>query len=144
MPVVEDLVAVRAVPEPDRVPTLTEVVQLASDPWAAAAWAAAAQPAQRMPEVEAPAQEEPIVVAPVPELAPPRAWDEDQITRQVLASLEERLDTLFEARLREALAPALARAADGLIRELRPELTQALHDLVHEAVARALQESPPR
>jgi len=144
MPVVEDLVAVRAVPEPDRVPTLTEVVQLASDPWAAAAWAAAAQPALRMPEVEEPAQEEPTVVALVPELAPPRAWDADQITRQVLASLEQRLDTLFEARLREALAPALARAADGLIRELRPELTQALHDLVHEAVARALQESPPR
>jgi hypothetical protein len=94
--------------------------------------------------VEEPAQEEPTVVALVPELAPPRAWDADQITRQVLASLEQRLDTLFEARLREALAPALARAADGLIRELRPELTQALHDLVHEAVARALQESPPR
>jgi hypothetical protein len=67
-----------------------------------------------------------------------RPLDEDQITRQVLAALEQRLDGLFEARLREALAPALARAADGLIRDLRPELTQALHDMVHDAVVRAL------
>lgn len=189
MPVVEDLVAVRAVPEPDRLPTLTEVVQLASDPWAAAAWAAsAAQAAQPMPapatlaegfdsQVQAdqvqPASEPAQLESPVPTLllaevidtpndiqsampaapvaaavpiavAPAPAWDEDQITREVLAALEQRLDGLFEARLREALAPALARAADGLIRDLRPELTQALHDLVHDAVARALQETPPR
>lgn len=125
MPVVEDAVAVRAMPEPDRLPTLTEVVQLASDPWAAAA-------------IEPPA-----APAPIPS-PPPPPWDEDRIARQVLAALEPRLDGLFEARLREALAPALARAADGLIRDLRPELTQALHDLVHDAVARALQEVPPR
>jgi hypothetical protein len=189
MPVVEDPVAVRAVPEPDRLPTLTEVVQLASDPWAAAAWAASA--AQSVQSTPAPAtlaegfdsqvQPDPIQPArepeppesPVPTLllaevidtptdipsalpaapvaaaepmtvAPGPVRDEDQITLEVLAALEQRLDGLFEARLREALAPALARAADGLIRDLRPELTQALHDLVHDAVTRALQETPPR
>lgn len=152
MPVVEDSVAVRAVPEPDRLPTLTEVVQLASDPWAAAAWAAeplelpaAPEPASLLAEVIG----APVDWGSVPPAAPAEAvqapaWDEDQIICQVLTSLEQRLDGLFEARLREALAPALARAADGLIRDLRPELTQALHDLVHDAVARALQEMPRR
>lgn len=168
MPVVEDPVAVRAVPEPDRLPTLTEVVQLAADPWAAASRLATGQPdpavlpqpvdlpGARAPTMllaevlAAPTQlptalpaNAPTMADPVT-MAPPPAWDEEQLTHRVLAVLEQRLDGLFEARLREALAPALARAADGLIRDLRPELTQALHDLVHDAVARALQEAPPR
>lgn len=155
MPLVEDAVLSRAPSEPDRLPTLTEVVQLASDPWAAAALAASGKSGSA---VEAAPQELPVPGGPpaalmlvdaalapsapaVPEKAVP---DEDEITRQVLISLEQRLDGLFEARLREALAPALARAADGLIRELRPELTQALHDLVHDAVVRALRDAPPQ
>ena len=136
MPLAEDVVLTRALPQPDRLPTLTEVVQLASDPWAAAAIAASAKTGGNVETVQdldpAPAQS---MERPAPPL------DEDQITRQVLAALEQRLDGLFEARLREALAPALARAADGLIRDLRPELTQALHDMVHDAVVRALQDA---
>lgn len=139
MPALEAAVAIRAVSAPDRLPTLTEVVQLASDPWATAAPAPAA-PAAQVPllvdAIEAPATLQPVAVPP--------ALDEDRITRLVLAELEQRLDGLFETRLRETLAPALARMADGLIRELRPELTQALHDLVHEAVQRTLQDKPLR
>ena len=41
--------------------------------------------------------------------------------------------------LDEALAPALARAADGLIRDTRVNLSVAVRDLVQEAVDRALQ-----
>lgn len=166
MPVLEDSVAVRAVPEPDRLPTLTEVVQLATDPWAAAAQAAVSTdllvgPGAGEPDAQAAPAPMP-ALPPVPLLVdaiespadsampglarltmlppPPPLLDEDQLTRRVLASLESRLDGLFEERLREALAPALARVADGLIRDLRPELTQTLHDMVHDAVLRALQD----
>ena len=136
MPLAEDVVLTRALPQPDRLPTLTEVVQLASDPWAAAAIAASAKTGGNVETVQDP---DPAPARSMERPAPP--LDEDQITRQVLAALEQRLDGLFEARLREALAPALARAADGLIRDLRPELTQALHDMVHDAVVRALQDA---
>ncbi len=54
----------------------------------------------------------------------------------MLRELQPRIDALFEARLREALAPALARVADGLIRDAREELAPALAELVRDAVAR--------
>jgi hypothetical protein len=41
-------------------------------------------------------------------------------------------------RLREALAPVLARAADALIRDARKELTAALRDAVARSVAQEL------
>ena len=63
----------------------------------------------------------------------------DELSADVLFELEQRIDSLFESRLREALAPALARAADGLIREARLELSAALRDLVDDAVTRALE-----
>jgi hypothetical protein len=89
----------------DRLPTLTEVLELGRDN-------AAAAPA-------------------------PAATD---LVGQVLAALEPRLGVLLEARLREALAPALARAADGLIRDVRAELAPTLRDLVEESVAQARQQ----
>lgn len=63
----------------------------------------------------------------------------DKLSAEVLFELEQRVDSLFESRLREALAPALARAADGLIREARQELSAALRDLIDDAVTRALE-----
>lgn len=134
MPVLEDAVALRSLPAADRLPTLTEVVQLAQDPWAAA-------PPAPLQEICSSGPAEPGV----PEApSPAPVLDEDAIFRRVLFALDQRLDAAFEARLREALAPALARAADGLIRELRPELTQALHEMVHVAVSRAVQDAQPR
>lgn len=65
--------------------------------------------------------------------------DAHALVSQVLAELQPRIDMLFESRLREALAPALARVADGLIRETRDELSGALRDLVEDAVTRAQQ-----
>ena len=91
----------------DRVPTLTEVVDL--------------QHASR-------------AAAPIP--AMPAA---STLTAEVLFELEQRIHSLFEARLREALAPALARAAEGLIRETRVELTAVLKLMVEDAVTRALE-----
>jgi hypothetical protein len=94
----------------DRLPTLTEVLELGRD-------GAAATPA-------------------------PAGTD---LVAQVLAALEPRVGALLETRLREALAPALARAADGLIRDVRAELAPTLRSLVEEAVAQAQRQprSPP-
>lgn len=90
----------------DRVPTLTEVVELAPDS--------------------------------VLQATAPRAPDAAQLVALVLAELAPRIDALLEARLRDALAPALARAADTLIRDTRDGLAQTLHALVNEAVGRVL------
>lgn len=69
---------------------------------------------------------------------PAAALDADALVAQVLAELAPRIDLMFEARLREALAPALAQAADALIRDTRGGLTATLRELVQEAVVRAL------
>jgi len=45
---------------------------------------------------------------------------------------------MLEVRLREALAPVLARATDALIRDARKELTTALRDAVARSVAQEL------
>ena len=92
-----------APPAADRLPTLTEVVDMARPP-----------------------------AEPDPNLDPQR------VVTDVLSELAPRIELLLEARLRETLAPALARAADVLIRESRVALNQALRELVEEAVARAV------
>ena len=61
----------------------------------------------------------------------------DDLSAEVLFELEQRIDSLFEPRLREALAPALARASNGLIRVARLELLAALRDLMEDTVTRA-------
>ena len=53
----------------------------------------------------------------------------------MLGRVTRQLDLLLEARLREAMAPALARAADGLVRELREQLAADLRGMVAEALA---------
>jgi hypothetical protein len=123
----------------DRVPTLTEVVELAGEPAPPVPPAPPAVLAAEPDTDEAPAAALP---EPVPEPAPSPP-DPQALAALVLAELAPRIDLLLEARLREALAPALARAADGLIRDSRYELNHALQDLVREAVARVLQQQGP-
>ncbi len=125
----------------DRMPTLTEVLELA--PHAEAAESVESTEASGLVHDEAafpgaelaggPALEPSAVPASEP------ALDTRLLVNEVLAELQPRIDMLFESRLREALAPALARAAEGLIREARGELGSALHELVNDAVQRALQ-----
>jgi len=45
---------------------------------------------------------------------------------------------MLEVRLREALAPILARAADTIVRDARKELTAAMRDIVARSIAREL------
>jgi hypothetical protein len=128
----------------DRLPTLTEVLELGrGDGDVADLGPPAGVEAPGLPDLVLPLpapeagvdQAEPV---PPPQAAVPALPDAQALVDLVLAELAPRLDALFEARLREAVAPALARAADLLIRETRPELAAALHDLVAQAVARAL------
>lgn len=92
-----------------RLPTLTEVVE-----WAGVAPRGGPQP-------------------------PAAAMADGDLSAEVLFELDSRIQAHFETRLREALAPALARAADGLIRDARRELSGALRDLVDDAVTRAIE-----
>ena len=94
-----------ALPAADRLPTLTEVVDMARSP------------AEPEPEIEI---------------------DPQRVVTDVQSELAPRIEMLLEARLREALAPALARAAELLIRDSRVALNQTLRELVEEAVVRAI------
>ena len=94
-----------------RVPTLTEVLQLAP-------------PAAPAPPPEA------LASAPV---AP--GFDEAEATQRVLEEVQRRVDLMLEYRLRETLVPVLARMSDALVRELRDELASTLRDVVARAVA---------
>lgn len=61
-----------------------------------------------------------------------------QLTQRVLADLQRQVELMLEVRLREALAPILARASDALVRDARKELTAAMRDIVSRSIAREL------
>jgi hypothetical protein len=61
-----------------------------------------------------------------------------QSTQRVLADLQRQVELMLEVRLREALAPILARAADALVRDAKKELTAAMRDIVARSIAREL------
>lgn len=112
-----------AVP-PKRVPTLTEVVA-----WPAAD--ATSQPPE--PPVSPPAEAD-VLTTPMP----PLRMAEDQVIQGVLAEVQRQIDLMLEYRVREALTPLLARAADTIVREARTELASTLRDVVARAVAQEL------
>jgi hypothetical protein len=72
---------------------------------------------------------------------PPARLDAQALVNLVLAQLESRLGEVLEDRLGAALAPALARAADSLIRDARQVSRQTLRALVEEAVAQVLRDA---
>lgn len=76
--------------------------------------------------------------APTPPVAAAGVIDESAVVDFVLEEVAPRIDAMFEARLREVMAPALAQAAEHVIEDARQALGLALRDLVDAAVARAL------
>jgi len=74
-----------------------------------------------------------------PACAPPAILDlgatEGSITQQVWLDLQRQVDLMLEYRMREAIAPSLARASELLIREVSAELSATLKDVVARAVA---------
>lgn len=117
-------------PPPARVPTLTEVVSLPEAPAASAVPPTPASPT-------AFARTEP---APLPAVEPlaTRQPDEDEIVQRVLADVQRQVELMLEVKLREALAPALTRATDALMREARNELASTLRDIVARAVSQEI------
>ena len=96
---------------PLRVPTLTEVVEFEPLPDASVA---------PSPPVGVPAASEPA--------------EAGDLHARILARVQRQIDASFESRLREAIAPALARCADGLIRDLQVEIAATLQGVVARAV----------
>lgn len=110
---------------PTRVPTLTEVVSLPDvQPAAPAAAPQAATPAGTAPFVERRANWPPL--------------EEDQIVQRVFGDLQRQVDLMLETRIKETLSPALTRATDQLVRDVRTELASTLRDVVARAVAQEL------
>ena len=149
---------------PAVVPVLTEVIEIQPPapaagvvaPRTAPAPAATALPATTSPlrtsapPVAAPPVAAPPVAAstvtapPAPVSAPasaspPPDWpSEQQIAQKVLQDVQRQIDGMLDFRLREAMAPVLARHADSLVQELRAELSRTLGDVVHRAVSQEL------
>lgn len=103
-----------------RVPTLTEVVEFDLPP-----------PAQVAPAPEP-------LMSPAPAAPAPVMGAEEALQARILANLQRQIDAGLESTLRDTLAPALARAADALIRDLRAELALALQAQVARAIAQEL------
>jgi hypothetical protein len=122
---------------PQRVPTLTEVVE----------------PLYRPPPVEhvaepmgEPTFDPPFDAAPeheshagaAPSAVEVHGIDENQLIERVLSDLQRQVELMLEYRLREVLTPALTRATDALMRDARVELASTLRDVVARAVAQEL------
>ena len=132
---------------PAVVPVLTEVIEIQPPAPAAGVVSPRAAPAPAASTVvAAPAQVSSVtpnqvsapVSAPVP-ASPPADWpSEQQIAQKVLQDVQRQIDGMLDFRLREAMAPVLARHADSLVQELRAELSRTLGDVVHRAVSQEL------
>lgn len=88
-------------------------------------------PLAAVPTVAAPAPT-PVQQTVLPELS------EAQLTQRVLSVVQKQIDGMIEFRLKEAMAPILARHTDALVRELREELTRTMSDVVARSVAQEM------
>ena len=105
--------------QPQRVPTLTEVIiDLPAEQSSNAPAAPARGDAQVAPEA----------------LMAETLMQETRIVSKVIERLQPRIDVLFEHRLREALAPTVARIYAALADEMRKELARKLREAVQQAV----------
>lgn len=134
-------------PDASRLPTLTEVVDPQSGSPREGSYAGSTLPvllqvltdvAAHPIEVVAPAH------APVLVVAPPDLIDEAKMTGRILADIQRRADQMLEFRLREALAPVLARVSETLVQEARDELSKTLRDVVGRAVSQEISKSRAR
>jgi len=111
---------------PDRVPTLTEVVSWPQAP------GSSPMPGDSQPPL--PSVEADVVAVPLQAL---RVVDEAMV-QGVLVEVQRQVELMLDYRLREVLTPLLARAADGIVRDVRTELASTLRDVVARAVAQEL------
>lgn len=125
-------------PHPAQVPTLTEIIEEQVQP-------PALQPARPPLSLDTlPVLGE--VVSPPPESQPPTtqpqsvpsAVTEAQLAHRVLSDVQRQIDSMLEFRLKEAMAPLLARHTEAIARDLRDELNRTLKDVVARSVAQEL------
>lgn len=118
---------------PQGVPTLTEVIELGRR-----------EPPAEVPVVAVEAIVD-VSLAPVPPdpaaaaaAAASLVALEAQLIERVYADVQRQVDLMLEYRMREVLAPALARVSEALISETRNELASTLREVVSRAVAQEL------
>jgi len=121
---------------PERLPTLTEVVELAQTQRPLVRDEPAATPDPAVSPVDLPLNP----AGPACSAAPsPGMITEEQVIHRVLTDLQLQIDLMLESRLREVLAPLLERATERLVRDARIELASTLHDAVANAVTKELE-----
>ena len=119
----------------ERLPTLTEVVELSQTQRRPVRDEPVAMPAPLVSTVDVPVQSDVKTSS-----APPKvALTEEQIINRVLTDLQLQIDLMLESRLREVLTPLLERATERLVRDARIELASTLHDAVALAVTKELE-----
>lgn len=132
-------------PHPAQVPTLTEVIdldaplavpQVPAPPAAAAAPSSAPTSAVRTPAISLDSL--PVLAEAVSPAALQPEVSEAQLAHRVLADVQKQVDGMLEFRLREALAPVLARHTEAIVRDLRDELSRTLKDVVARSVTQEL------
>jgi len=132
-------------PHPAQVPTLTEVIdldaplavpQVPAAPASAAAPSPAPAPAVRTPPISLDSL--PVLAEAVSPAALQPEVSEAQLAHRVLADVQKQVDGMLEFRLREALAPVLARHTEAIVRDLRDELSRTLKDVVARSVTQEL------
>lgn len=126
-------------PHPAQVPTLTEVIEV--DEFAdLGQLGPQSVPSQTVPQpvpAPAPAAPQPIPLDSLPVL-------EGQLAQRVLTDVQRQIDSMLEFRLREALAPVLARHSEAIVRELKDELARTMRDVVARSVAQEVAKLRPR
>lgn len=106
-----------AIPNPAHVPTLTEVIDVGLSP------------------------EQALLSLDEADLSPealPALPTEAQIAQRVLGDVQKQIDGMLDFRLKEAIAPLLARHSEALVRDLRDELSRTMRDVVTRSVAQEL------
>jgi hypothetical protein len=110
--------------QPQRVPTLTEVI--------------GDMPAANAPAPALPTRKDADLVS--DPLLATALMQEARVAERVIERLQPRIDVLFEHRLRESLAPALARLyasfADAARKDLARVLRETVEQVVNEEMAR--------
>ena len=91
-------------------------------------------PTQPQPQPFTPAAAAPVSA---PQVGMPDI-SEAQLAQRVLSVVQKQIDGMIEFRLKEAMAPILARHTDALVRELREELTRTMSDVVARSVAQEM------
>lgn len=95
------------------------------------------------PDVVNALAQEPVVpsrpeVQPLPSAPALPDITEAQLALRVLNVVQKQIDGMIDFRLKEAMAPILARHSEALVRDLREELSKTMSDVVARAVAQEM------